>query len=191
MKSLFIPVFVVLTVIAQADLPVSIPKPLTPTFPKQDSVLGEEAMPMLVRGQDRTVDGLKNVLDEPLPIPKGTVENGIISTALTGSEDSEESTSIFWTMDPARNSAPKVPADQRTKSADDSLGHAALLAMTVIAMLCLAYMAFVAYDYRQRWLQSMMAQNDRCLGGGFDMESEDMYGSSFSEGFGLPRRSSI
>ena len=55
-------------------------------------------------------------------------------------------------------------------------------------------MAFVAYDYRQRWMQSLMMQNDRYLGGAYDMEIEDTYGSpmsSFSESFVLPRRSTI
>jgi len=78
----------------------------------------------------------------------------------------------------------------------DPLGHTVLLIATAITTIGLLYMAFVAYDYRQRWMQSLMMQNDRYLvGGAFDMEKmEDTYGAysgspSFSEGFGLARRS--
>ena len=222
MKSLFVPIFAVLTVVAQAELPMGVPKPLkpletlvtpipytadkptdlsmsvpkpleplAPTFPKQDPAQEEEATPMLILGQDRTVDGLKSILDEPPPIPKGLVEEGTIPSALTGGEDADESVSDIWGMDPAQKFGQKDSAGQGTTSTDDPLGNAALLAMTVIAVLGLAYMAFVAYDYHQRWVQALTVQNDRYLGGGFELEAEDSYGSSvaFSESFGLPRRS--
>ena len=168
-------------------------KSLAPIFPKQDFPQAEDEESVTLRGQARSVDEIKDILDSPPSVARGAFEAETISPELIGDSDTEDSelASIFphAAQKPIQNNA----SGQGT-GATDPLGHAVLLFSTVITTMGLVYMAFVAYDYRQRWLHSMTTQNDRYLGGGaFDMEVEDGYGSSvsLSDGFGLKCRTSV
>jgi hypothetical protein len=233
MKSLFVPLFAVLTVAVHADqyvfppvccshvpmhevvttytvptygVPVSysaakptekllaLPRPLeplAPLFPMQPLPQTEEQAPETIRGQTRAVDGLAEILDTPPPLAQGAVEEGTIDPKVIGTTDSSGSDFDVFTANQGQNPTLVGSAGQGTKLADP-LGNAMLLMATAIATIGLIYMSFVAYDYHQRWMQSMTMQNDRYLGGGaFEMEMmEEPYGGSvsFSEGFGLARR---
>ena len=166
-------------------------EPLAPVLPPQDLLQMDEEMAFTVRGQVQSVDGLKDILDTAPPVARGAVEVGIISPDLIGGSDVEESELDAMLLNTARQSTQTKSAGQGRESGDP-LGNGVLLFATVITTMGLVYMAFVAYDYRQRWLHSMTTQNDRYLGGGaFDMEVENMYSGSgtFSDGLGLPHRS--
>ena len=177
------------------EKPIAVPlslEPLAPVFPKQDFLQTEEETTFTFRGQVRSVDEIKSILDSPPLVAGGAVEAGIINQELTGGSDTEDSELDSSLLSAAQKMTQTNLPGHGTGSADP-LGHGVLLFATVITTMGLVYMAFVAYDYRQRWLHSMTTQNDRYLGGAFDMEMEDGYGSSvsFSDGFGLKRRSSV
>ena len=162
-----------------------LPKPLAPLLPLQE----EQKRPETVRGQTRTVDRLAELLDSPLPLAQGAVEAETIDSKLIDTIESSESS----IDESGRYIFPAGSAMPGTKSVDP-LGDGVLLMFMVITAIGLVYMVFVAFDYRQRWMQSLTTQNDRYLGGGgFEFDTEDTYGSPvvFSEGFGLTRRSSI
>jgi hypothetical protein len=198
MKLLFAPIFAVLffavLTVVQADQ-YAVPSPLTPLepfaprLPKQDQA--EEKAPAIIRGQSRAVSELAAILDTQPPFPRGHVEEGTIDPKLI-EPLATESDLDKYAEEMAKNS-PKVGLASKNTEGTDTLGYTVLLIAMVVTTIALVYMAFVAYDYRQRWMQSLTAQNDRYLGGGmFDMETEDTYGSgsvSFSEGFGLPHHS--
>jgi hypothetical protein len=174
-----------------------LPQPLerlAPLLPPQ----AEELVPATIRGQTRTVDELPRILASAPPLAKGAVEEGTIDSKLIEPLDPSELDSDIFAKDPWKNPVSAGGSAQGTKTADPA-GYALLVFAAIITTLGLIYMVFVAYDYRQRWLQSLTAQNDRYLGSGaLDMGTEDTYdiyrdaygGSlSFSEGFGLTRRS--
>ena len=170
------------------EMAVALPPPLAPLLPIQDLPLFESE---IIRGQTNSVEDLPDLLDSPLPIPMGSVEDGTIDPKLTGDTDSSESDIADFAADWNKKSEQAKSTGQETRSADP-LGYTMLLTAMAITTIGLVYMAFVAYDYRQRWMQSLVAQNDRYLvGGTFDMEMEDTYSGSlsFSEGLGLTHRS--
>ena len=167
------------------EKPVALPKPPAPLLPLP--VL--EQVPVTLVGQVRSVNQLAEVLDTPPPLAQGTVEEGTIDPKLIDTFDPSESD-----IDVLGQHLIQVGAvEPGTKSADP-LGNGVLLTTMVIVTIGLVYMAFIAYDYRQRWMQSLTTQNDRYLGGGaFDWEAENTYSSpvGFSDGLGLTRRSSM
>ena len=58
----------------------------------------------------------------------------------------------------------------------DPIGYSLLLVATVITTIGLVWMVFVAYDYRQRWMQSLTIQNERYLSSGvLDLDLEELY----------------
>jgi hypothetical protein len=165
------------------------PIPLAPRLPEQT----EEQSHEIVRGQI-TVDKLAGVLDSPPPLAQGAVEEGTIEPKLLGTTDTPELSAEGLEESVGQGATPTTTT-QETKLADP-LGYTMLLIATAVTTIGLLYMVFIAYDYRQRWMQSLTMQNDRYLGvGALDMEkTEDTYGSysgssSFSDGLGLSRRS--
>lgn len=184
---------------------IALPLPLAPLLPIQDdSLIGEigEKVSETVRGQTRTMESeLAEILDTPPSVARGAVEEGTIDPKLTESPVSQildpEMLMAMLMADSAQSnsSSPASSAGQTsgTKSTDP-LDYGVLLFATILTTAGLVYMAFVAYDYRQRWMQLSTMQNDRYLGGGggaFDMEAENTYSgsSSFSENFGLTHHS--
>jgi len=200
MKLLSVPLFTVLTVVVYADQSVFPPvysevgvadlqplkpfasptlsprtqPPLAPRLPLQV----EEEIPHIVRAQSSSVGELADILGSPPPLAKGAVEEGTIDSKLLGTSDLDDMDSPIVEGSFVQNPKPASLAGQGTQSADP-LGYMVLLMVTAVTTLGLVYMAFVAYDYRQRWMQSLMVQNDRYLGGGaFDVEKpDDFYGS--------------
>jgi hypothetical protein len=172
-----------------AETAVSLPSPLAPRLPNQNSSLTREGAGT-VRGQTRTVDESSGLLSIPPSPAQGAVAEGTIDPKLIGNTDLSDPNTESSATDSASNVPRAGVAGAGTMS--DPLGYGMLFAIAIITTMGLAWMAFVAYDYRQRWIQSLTVQNDRYLGGGmFDTEMEDAYSTSvsFSEGFGLPRRS--
>ena len=221
MKTLFIPPFVVLTVVLLTfavcasdaltselvvlrelptysvphtmekppEVPIALPEPLVllPFLPMQNRQPPPVAEAIatttdIVRGQLGTTD-LAGILDTPPPLARGPVGADMIDLKLI--DDSLSLGSDFDIL--AGLPVPSNPAPSGTISTDP-LGNGVLVAVTVFTTFGLIYMAFVAFDYRQRWMNSLMTQNDRYIvGGTFDMDAEDMYGgsASFSGGLGF------
>jgi len=156
----------------------------------------------VVRGQLGTMDGLAGILDTPPPLARGPVEANTIDPKLL--DDPALSDSDFNILvGPSVPGNPVQPGTSGTTPTDAPLGNGVLVIATILTTLGLMYMAFMAYEYRQRWMHSMTMHNDRYIGdryisgGSFDMDTEDMYGGSasfsgslgFSDGFGLKRYS--
>ena len=219
MKSLFIPIFVVLTVAVytgqvNADSYAD-PQPLdllSPFHVGQDATHTTESQTKAtifippppqradvaetIRGQIRSFDELAAILDGPLPPARGPVEDGTFSPGLVISEPSGEELDDFLTKGigtaGAVQNQPQRTSTMLRGSPTDPLGNGMLLFITATVTIGLVWMAFVAYDYRQRWMQSLTMQNDRYIVGGvLDMEWDNAYSGSTSlyEGYGLTSRS--
>ena len=178
------------TVSKPAENTITLPPPLDdrigPRLPPQEPPL--EPRSETIRGQARTMDVVSEILDSSLPFAKGAVADGIVDPKLM------ESPATDWDSESIRGSSPQEKPKQTGTPAEptDPVGYGVLLFATAITAFMLICMAFVAYDYQQRWVQSLTVQNDRYIGGGtFDMEMENVYSGSvsLSEGFGLTHRS--
>ena len=237
MKSLFVPIFVLLTVTVYADqccspsslapltlitfgqdppqaeivAPVSHtvervteatlffppPERFGPFLPKQDTPLAEE-VPTTVRGQSRSPSEIAGIMDMPLPVARGPVEAEMINQNLLEPVDSVDADfdNLHIVGERTQNSTQTNSATARTAQTDP-VGYGVLIFVTVITSFGLVLMAYLAYDYRQRWMQSMTMQNDRYLGGvAFDMEWDGIYGGGaysgsvpLYEGYGMAHRS--
>jgi multisubunit Na+/H+ antiporter MnhC subunit len=171
--------------------PTEKPLSLAPLLPVQGYTADKSSE--TIRGQAKTIDELSGFLDSAPSLPQGAAEEGMIDPKLTGiSEPSESDSDLDLLAKNLEKSSSQTGVAGKEATSTDPLGYAVLLTATVITTIGLVYMAFVAYDYRQRWMQSLTVQNDRYLGGGaYDVEMEDTYGVygggsvSFPEGFGL------
>jgi len=182
------------------EVSITLPEPLVlvPFLPIQDRQPSPETETIttttgVVRGQLGTMEGLEGILDTPPPLARGPVEANAIDPQLIDSSDQSDLdfdlSGIFVSGNPGQGGA---PGSSSNTTPGNPLGNGVLVVATVFTTLGLFYMAFMAYEYRQRWMHSMTMQNDRYLiGGTFDMDTEDLYGgsASFSDGFGLKRHS--
>jgi hypothetical protein len=163
-----------------------IPQPLAPLLPPQR----DEQVPAIIRGQARTtVNDLPGILASPPPLARGVVDAEMIDPKLTEPLGASETAKDVFGSDPWKKPDSLGASASGTKTADPA-GYALLIFASAITTIGLIYMIFVAYDYRQRWVQSLTTQNDRYLGvGTFDTEMENTYNGSvpFSDGLGLPR----
>ena len=161
---------------------------LTPLSPMQDFV---PPTPGIFLGQERTMDEVEGILATPLPPAKGPAPDGMFDSKLVGSPDASDSDFDALEKMMISKHPDKSGASGTQTQPSDSLSNGVLMLAMMITTLGLIYMAFIAYDYRQRWMHSLTAQNDRYLvGGTFDMDTEETYGStlSFSDNFGFPQR---
>ena len=162
---------------------VTVPAPLVirslaPTFPNQDRRASHDSeRGAAIRGQSRTLDEVSAILDQPPPVARGAVDADAVDPKLLDNINSSELQDILLPADPASHTKPDVaePGSASASLGTDPLGNAVLLFVMSVTTIALVWMIFVAYDYRQRWMQSLTAQNDRYLGGGYDMEMEDAY----------------
>ena len=169
--------------VAEITPPVSEPPlsvPLAPVLPET------VPPPTIVRGQQGT-EGVADILDNPPPLPRGAVEADAIDPKLIDSTSSLDSdldalAGLIVSNNPQTTTSPGQTPDTVST---DPVGNAILVLVTIFTTLGLLYMAFLAYDYHQRWIHSMTAQNDRYIGGAVDMDVDDMYGGSFSDNFGF------
>ena len=235
MKSLFVPIFVLLTVTVYADqccspsslapltlitfgqappqaeivapVPYAVervteatlffppPERFGPFLPKQDAPLAEE-VPTTVRGQSRSTSEIAGIMDMPLPVARGPVDPETINPNLIVPPDPLDADHGNIGMNPSQSPVLANSATARTAQTDP-VGYGVLIFVTVITSFGLVLMAYLAYDYRQRWMQSMTMQNDRYLGGvAFDMEWDGIYGGGaysgsvpLYEGYGMAHRS--
>ena len=153
----------------------------------------------IYRGQARPMDGAAGILDSRPSVALGPVPDGTVDPNLIKESDPLEGLE-----------GPSVPGNSQSSSQSgsstlggvtDPVGYWLLLFITAITTIGLVWMIFVAYDYRQRWMQTLTGQNDRYLGSGFDMEWDSTYsggaysGGTYSgsvplyEGYGLSHRS--
>ena len=194
------------TVKKPSETPIALPEPLVlvPFLPIQDRVSLEERATTpssvdVVRAQIG-VENLKEILSATPPLARGPVEEGTIDPKFienpnSSSSDLDALAGLLTSGNPAQSaSLGQAPGMQQATP----LGDGVLVFATVVTTLGLIYMAFVAFDYRQRWMQSLTTQNDRYIvGGTFDIDTENTYGGAvsfsdgfgFSENFGLARRS--
>jgi len=181
------------------EMPMTLPQPLTeplvPFLPIQNRPLPEEATTAtteVVRGQmGETVGG---ILDTPAPVARGPVADGTIDPKLLEPVASDLEGDSFAGSPVSSHPVPPATATLGQPSGTqpaDPLGYGVLAFAMIITTLGLIYVAFVAYDYRQRWLQSMTMQNNYYIGGTFDLDTEDTYSGAIplSDGFGLRHRS--
>jgi len=190
-----------------SETSIALPEPLglVPFLPIQNHVPIEEraiATPVDVIRAQVGVESSREILSTAPPLPRGPVAEGTIDPKFIESPDSSNSdldalAGRMTSGNPAQSVSPgQAPGTQQS----DPLGYSVLVFAAVVATLTLGliYMAFVAFDYRQRWMQSLTAQNNRYIvDGTFDTDMENTYGSSvsfsdgfgFSESFGLARRS--
>ena len=172
------------------ETPITVPEPLrrVPLLPIQELPPVAETSAEIVRGQSAGStlrESLDGVLSTPPPLPGGAVGAGTIESKLidrvAGTDSELDLTGIAVPDIPSTTALPKQPSG--TKSPDaasaDPLGSGVLIVAMIITTLGLIYMAFIAYDYRQRWVHSLTVQNDRyILGGVFDMDTEGEYGTA-------------
>ena len=192
MRLFFVPIFVMLTITGYADRHISPPSlaPLSPATSEQPTF----------RGQSQGLGGSSELLSSVPPIARGPVEVEIEPKLMETHETPELEPGIVPTiLTPANpnlnpntqnNSAHSLPVPGEVRVVDP-MGYGALLVAMVCTTIGLIWMVFVAYDYRQRWMQSLTTQNDRYIGGVFDMELDELYSNSspIYEGYGLSQRS--
>ena len=183
------------TVAKPTDKPIAVPSRLGPLMPMQEALPVETEETKVVRGQVAVGNELEEILSTAPPIARGAVEEGTIDPKLVESSDSssvgfDDILAANWGQSSSSQSG---SVDQAGAKQTDPLGYGMLLVTTIVMTIGLVVMAFVAYDYHQRWVQALTVQNDRYLGGGsYDMEMEDTFSGSVSfSDFGLPRRSSV
>jgi len=173
---------------------ITLPEPLleplvqAPLLPRQDRSppppIEEPMAPMeIFRGQAR-IEGSAGMLDIPLPLPGGPVSDGTIDQKIIDNSDPSDLDDDFLAGFSGQGTAPEPPSG----TASDPVAYGVLVIATIITTFGFFYMAFVAYDYHQRWMHSLTAQNDRyIIGGAYDVDTEDLYGGSrsYSDGFGF------
>jgi hypothetical protein len=173
---------------------------LPPLLPKQDrtpppameamSSLGAMSSPDTMSSLDTIraqagMEGSAEMLSIPPPLPGGLVPAGTIDSKLIDDPEASEWDDDYLSGLLGQGGASGQPSSGTPAT---SLGNEVLVFATIITTFGLIYMAFIAYDYRQRWMHSLTAQNDRyIIGGTYDMDTEDLYGGSrsFSEGYGF------
>ena len=178
------------------EMPPASPQPLSliPVLPMRNlpQAEAEPAAAGIVRGQGGEM-GLAAAMDTPPPFARGPIEDALDPKIVGAPPDSgqDDPMGAGEPMPGSANSA-KSSAQRQTPGIQsaDPLGYGMLVLVTIVTTIGLICMAFAAYEYHQRWVQSVTMHNDRCIGSTFDMETEDSYGSSlpFSDGLGLPHR---
>ncbi|MDR3233101.1 MAG: hypothetical protein LBT46_05475 [Planctomycetaceae bacterium] len=152
------------------------PEPQPLTFPDAEEVLPDTA-PVTVRGQVTTAfNELDEILKTPPPHAQGPVDSAAVEPKLI-----EQSAADIPILN-AETAAALLPSAEASlkpaaETKSDQFAYGTLLIATAVTTIGLIYMAFVAYDYRQRWMQSLMTQNDRFTGNPLDGEWEDIYGT--------------
>jgi len=175
------------TVEKPTETPMTVPLPLAvsppervtfaPVFPEHGSFIQNgvsEDASATIRAQSLTIDEVSGVLASPPPVARGAVESEKIDPKLIESTNASELENLVLPTSPADISVRPDSAKPSTATTDPA-GYGVLFVVMLITIFGFVWMALVAYDYHQRWTQSLMLQNDRYLGGGYDMETDDLY----------------
>jgi hypothetical protein len=140
----------------------------------------------IVRGQAvPTMNEIDEILKTPPPHVQGTVDVTAMEPKLVEQADvlplvPETAEALLPSAAGTISVAPAV-SPQATAPANGLQGnqfaYGTLLLATAVTTIGLVYMAFVAYDYRQRWMQTLLTQNERFSLSSLDSDFDDMYGA--------------
>ncbi len=158
-----------------------LPPALLPTAPLQRDKESPLPVPKmaaqpepLLRGQSAVRHPVEEALSEPPAYPEGPVDAGEIDPKLLDSEAVVPPSDIG---DPSTaKDAPKTPAAQSAKNQEQWVSGALLLT-TIIATMVACYAVILAFEFRQRWMQTVTEQNSRFAQGLDDVFDAD-YGVS-------------
>ncbi|MDR0869848.1 MAG: hypothetical protein LBN39_03565 [Planctomycetaceae bacterium] len=143
--------------------PVYIPKRVPPPVPD------------IIRGQSPP-SGAADVLSERPPHPQGSVNMEALDPKLLDSEESRMKSEELTENEKPKtqdNAAEKQSSPPSLSSDSSQWANAVLLVITIVSVMMLVYAVVIAYDYRQRWMQTLLAQNNH-----FAMDSGD-YSDTF------------
>jgi hypothetical protein len=160
---------------------------LKPPLPYEPNMEQKQVLsaPATIRGQSSGFAKIENVLsDEPLPSPKGSADASAIDPKLyentAGNKESLEennpSTSTAENDSTAVIKAMAESSEHRNKKQTNGVNGILLLA-TIVSVAMLIYAIVIAFDYHQRWIQSLTAQNNRFSSfpdSGFSGDDADM-----------------
>jgi hypothetical protein len=127
---------------------------------------------------------IETVLNEPPLFPKGLADASAIDPKLiddtAGNKETPEKNNLSTSIaEHGSTAVVKHPAEQREfKNKKQTNGvNGILLLATIISVAMLIYAIVIAFDYHQRWIQSLTAQNNRFSGlsdSGFSGDDMDM-----------------
>lgn len=152
----------------------SISKPaLPPEVPKdiEEEPLQIPAPITTIRGQaiSNFASGVEEALSHRPPIAQGPVDPGVIPTELTKNAQHVEELPLSDVLTEENAGTEGVPSlggvssvkKEKPRPMDASFVNGALLVATIISTMMLIYAVVIAFDYRQRWMQSLTLQNTR------------------------------
>jgi hypothetical protein len=151
---------------------------LKPPQPSQSEPKQTSPVSSTIRGQSSGIDEVGKILMEPPPYPQGTVEVSAIDSKLldnnsAGNGETLEKNDIS-TSATGNDSVVIAKDKEENKSKNENLSNGVngvLLLATIISIAMLIYTVVIAFDYHQRWMQSLTAQN-RCFSGLSDDETD-------------------
>ncbi|MDR2440134.1 MAG: PT domain-containing protein [Planctomycetaceae bacterium] len=148
-----------------------------PTPPVSQTVLGQSSS---------FASDLEKALDEPLPSPKGLVDVSVIDPKLFESaaehenkKTPEQNTASTPTTENNSTVISKEPSEENKLKNEKQVNgiNGILLLVTIVSVTMLIYAVVIAFDYHQRWIQSLTTQNNRFAGisdSGFSGNEMDM-----------------
>ncbi|MDR0610159.1 MAG: hypothetical protein LBG58_08625 [Planctomycetaceae bacterium] len=150
---------------------ISVQKPLQP--PPQSEPKQTFPVPPIIRGQLSGIAGeLEKVLEERPAHPQGTA-NVSIDPELLGNntagigETSEKNNSSTLATGNDSTAASNDHSEENKSKNEKNPAHSVngvLLLATIVSIAMLIYTVVIAFDYHQRWMQSLTAQNRRFSG---------------------------
>jgi hypothetical protein len=154
-------------------------KPPPPTFSSNLTILGQSPSSI--------ANAVDDVLKEPAPFPKGTVDRAIIDPKLFENPASDTLSGNDISAAAGINATTVTSkAEEKQESKKDKWANGSLLLVTIVSIMMLIYAVVMALDYRQRWMQSLLAQNNRFIGAFEDetglglSEDSELYGGGGS-----------
>lgn len=125
-------------------------------------------LPTTMLGQVNTGHSgeLDEIMSQRPPLPEGPVDPGILSEKLViDPASSTGPSSLILEKEPPGDLSPKdEKAEKEVKNAAGIGGagvNGTLWIVTIASMMMTIYVMIIAYDYYQRWIQSLTAQNRR------------------------------
>ncbi|MCL2623976.1 MAG: hypothetical protein FWD31_09960, partial [Planctomycetaceae bacterium] len=96
----------------------------------------------------------------PIPLQKQKDSNRFFAIA------EDRTTILYEVVEISKTAAEQTQAGTTPSLADDQMRNAVLLIVTTMAVLAAFGVSFLAFDYKHRWEQEIVAQNNRLLGQG-------------------------
>ncbi|MDR0705644.1 MAG: hypothetical protein LBF88_11730 [Planctomycetaceae bacterium] len=138
-----------------------------PPQPSQNEPKQTSPVSSTIRGQSSGIAGeTEKILEEPLPYPQGRADISTIdpkllddNTAVNGQTPEQNNTSTSATGNDSITTSQDKSDDNKSKNENQSGVNGILLLATIISIAMLIYTVVIAFDYHQRWMQSLTAQN--------------------------------